>query len=294
MFEGMVIGMHRGGAQRVVHRAQGVVRPGRRAHLPAALADDRQDRRRPRRQGAAREAVLPARPEGQGRAHEGTEAHGVDRQDARHGRARARPARSRTTSGGSGSCTSRAWTRSGAAAWPGRSSPAAVVLQPGPLRRRRRRLEGADGRRARAAVRRHHRARRSPGRVAIVEPDEIDRINIHRASLQAMRQAVMALVPLPGFVLVDGFRDSRPGDAAAADHRRRSAVDGHRGGVDPGEGHARPPDDRAARARIRATASIATRATRRRDHLDAVGRFGYSPAHRRTFRPPSLFDTIAP
>ena len=29
-----------------------------------------------------------------------------------------------------------------------------------------------------------------------------------------------------------------------------------------------------------------------RDHLEAVGRFGYSPVHRRTFRPPSLFDTI--
>ena len=29
-----------------------------------------------------------------------------------------------------------------------------------------------------------------------------------------------------------------------------------------------------------------------RDHLDAVGRFGYSAAHRRSFRPASLFDTI--
>jgi ribonuclease HII len=29
-----------------------------------------------------------------------------------------------------------------------------------------------------------------------------------------------------------------------------------------------------------------------RDHLDAVAAFGYSAAHRRTFRPPSLFDTI--
>ena len=29
-----------------------------------------------------------------------------------------------------------------------------------------------------------------------------------------------------------------------------------------------------------------------KDHLDAVSRFGYSPVHRRTFRPPSLFDTM--
>ena len=29
-----------------------------------------------------------------------------------------------------------------------------------------------------------------------------------------------------------------------------------------------------------------------RDHLKAVSRFGYSPAHRRSFRPASLFETI--
>ena len=34
--------------------------------------------------------------------------------------------------------------------------------------------------------------------VASVEPVEIDRLNIHRASLWAMRQAVLDLVPLPG------------------------------------------------------------------------------------------------
>jgi ribonuclease HII len=28
------------------------------------------------------------------------------------------------------------------------------------------------------------------------------------------------------------------------------------------------------------------------DHLDAVARFGYSDAHRRSFRPPTLFDTM--
>src|SRR5436190_300588 len=42
--------------------------------------------------------------------------------------------------------------------------------------------------------------------VAIVAPAEIDRLNIHRASLEAMRQAVTSLHPLPGFVLVDAFR----------------------------------------------------------------------------------------
>src|SRR5687767_10241531 len=33
--------------------------------------------------------------------------------------------------------------------------------------------------------------------VASASPDEIDDFNIHRASLQAMRRAVMALAPLP-------------------------------------------------------------------------------------------------
>jgi ribonuclease HII len=28
------------------------------------------------------------------------------------------------------------------------------------------------------------------------------------------------------------------------------------------------------------------------DHLEAVARFGYSDLHRRSFRPPTLFDTM--
>ena len=42
--------------------------------------------------------------------------------------------------------------------------------------------------------------------VASAAPDEIDELNIHRASLQAMRRAVLALAPLPDLVLVDAFR----------------------------------------------------------------------------------------
>jgi len=127
--------------------------------------------------------------------------------------------------------------------------------------------------------------------VAIVDADEIDRINIHRASLKAMWQAVMALVPLPGFVLVDGFRvpdlpmaqrpivggDRRSTAIAAASilakvTRDRLMRDLHtedpRYGFDQHKGYA-------------------TKA-----HLDAVAAFGYSARHRRTFRPPTLFDTI--
>jgi ribonuclease HII len=128
-------------------------------------------------------------------------------------------------------------------------------------------------------------------RVAIVEAPEIDRINIHRASLSAMRQAVMGLEPLPGLVLVDGFRIP---DLVIA---QRPVIGGDR------------------RCTAIAAASIVAKVTRDRlmqtlherdprygfdrhkgyataEHLAAVGRFGYSVAHRRTFRPPSLFDTM--
>ena len=124
--------------------------------------------------------------------------------------------------------------------------------------------------------------------VASVSPGDIDRMNIHRASLEAMRQSVLALAPLPDVVLVDAFsiprlliaqRGIQKGD------RRCSAI---------------------------AAASIVAKVTRDRqmakyheddprygyhrhkgyatpEHLAAVTRFGYSDLHRRSFRPASLF-----
>ena len=124
-----------------------------------------------------------------------------------------------------------------------------------------------------------------------VEPTEIDRINIHQASLRAMQRAVMALSPLPDMVLVDAFRvpdlpmaqrgvvhgDTRCTAIAAASivakvTRDRAMLELH--GRDPRYGFDRHK-------------GYATR-----DHLDAVSRFGYSDAHRRSFRPPTLFDRI--
>jgi ribonuclease HII len=127
--------------------------------------------------------------------------------------------------------------------------------------------------------------------VAVIEPAEIDRINIHQASLQAMRQAVMTLVPLPGVVLVDGFRipdivlpqrpliggDRRSTAIAAASIMAKVTRDRLMR-----ELHASDPRYGFDRHKGYAT----------RDHLDAVAAFGYSAAHRRTFRPPTLFDTI--
>ena len=124
-----------------------------------------------------------------------------------------------------------------------------------------------------------------------VDPLEIDRINIHQASLRAMQRAVMALTPLPDMVLVDAFRvpdlpmaqrgvvhgDTRCTAIAAASIVAKVTRD--RGML---ELHGRDPRYGFDRHKGYAT----------RDHLDAVERFGYSDAHRRSFRPPTLFDRI--
>jgi len=127
--------------------------------------------------------------------------------------------------------------------------------------------------------------------VASADPSEIDRINIHQASLRAMQRAVLALAPLPDIVLVDAFRvpelpmaqrgvlhgDRRCSAIAAASiiakvTRDRQMLELH--GRDPRYGFDRHKGYATA------------------DHLDAVARFGYSDIHRRSFRPPTLFDTI--
>jgi ribonuclease HII len=127
--------------------------------------------------------------------------------------------------------------------------------------------------------------------VAGADPVEIDTINIHQASLRAMLRAVLKLAPLPDFVLIDAFRV--PGLPMA----QRAILHGD------------------ARCTAIAAASIVAKVTRdrmmlelhsldprygfdrhkgyaTRDHLDAVSRFGYSEVHRRSFRPPSLFDRM--
>jgi ribonuclease HII len=127
--------------------------------------------------------------------------------------------------------------------------------------------------------------------VAAADPAEIDRINIHQASLRAMQRAILSLVPLPDIVLVDAFRvpelpmaqrgvvhgDRRCSAIAAASIVAKVTRD--RGML---ELHGRDPRYGFDRHKGYATA----------DHLEAVARFGYSEVHRRSFRPPTLFDTI--
>ena len=122
---------------------------------------------------------------------------------------------------------------------------AAVVLDPGrPVRglRDSKLLTPAARERLYAEV----VARAAAWALAAVGPGEIDRLDIHRASLQAMRDAVAALAPAPDFVLVDGFPipDLPVGQRAVRGGDRRCAAIARR--LDRGEGDARPADAHAA------------------------------------------------
>ena len=68
--------------------------------------------------------------------------------------------------------------------------------------------------------------------MAFVDPAEIDSLNIHRASLEAMRRAVLALAPLPDAVLVDAFRIPELLMAQRGVAARRPAMRRHCRGVD--------------------------------------------------------------
>lgn len=167
---------------------------------------------------------------------------------------------------------------------------AAVVLDPD------RRVAGVADSKAVPAVERERLFDRIVGSavawaVSSLDPGEIDRLNIHRASLEAMRRAILALAPLPDIVLVDAFRvpdlpmaqrgithgDRRCSAIAAASIVAKVTRDRQMRDL-----HDRDPRYGFDRHKGYATA----------EHLDAVAKFGYSPAHRLTFRPPTLFDTM--
>jgi len=123
--------------------------------------------------------------------------------------------------------------------------------------------------------------------VAAAEPTEIDLINIHQASLRAMRRAVLALAPLPDIVLVDAFRipelpmaqrgvlhgDRRCSAIAAASivaKVTRDRLMGRLGAAHPGYGFERNMGYSVP------------------EHIDALGRLGPTIHHRRTFAPVAI------
>jgi ribonuclease HII len=120
--------------------------------------------------------------------------------------------------------------------------------------------------------------------VASAGHQEIDAINIHQASLAAMRRAVLGLAPLPDLVLVDAFyvpnlfmaqRGVLHGDARCAAIAAGSIVAKVTRDRLMQDLHLTDPRYGFDRHKGYATA----------DHLAAVAQHGYSPVHRRSFRP---------
>ncbi len=169
---------------------------------------------------------------------------------------------------------------------------AAVVLAGRP------RLPGLDDSKRLSAAERERldreiRAQAEAVGIAEVWPEEIDRLNIYRAALEAMRRAVLALGAEPHHVLVDartipGIRapqtpivggDGRDASIAAASivaKVHRDALMRRLDATHPGYGFA-------------SHMGYATP-----EHLAALARIGASPIHRRSFAPVSqlrLFPT---
>ncbi|HUU34485.1 MAG TPA: ribonuclease HII [Vicinamibacterales bacterium] len=127
--------------------------------------------------------------------------------------------------------------------------------------------------------------------VGVADPPEIDRYNIHRASLRAMVRAVAGLVPQPDLVLVDAFRldglhmaqrgvsggDRQCSAIAAASIVAKVIRDGLMKELDRA-------DSRYGYGRHKGYATA--------EHLAALARHGYSEAHRRSFKPAALIDTL--
>lgn len=120
--------------------------------------------------------------------------------------------------------------------------------------------------------------------VGVVTVEEVDALNTYRASLEAMRRAVLALAEMPEQILVDARRipgvdppqmsivkgDARSYSIAAASIIAKVTRDGLMLDLD-----SQYPDYGFARHMGYAT----------REHLKALTRFGPSPVHRRSFLP---------
>jgi ribonuclease HII len=120
--------------------------------------------------------------------------------------------------------------------------------------------------------------------LGIVEPEEVDRINVYRAGLEAMRRAVLALAPAPDHLLVDARTiprlacaqtpivggDALDGSIAAASIVAKVARDAIMRHLDD-----RHPGWDLARHMGYPTPQ----------HLAALRRLGPSPVHRRSFAP---------
>jgi len=120
--------------------------------------------------------------------------------------------------------------------------------------------------------------------VAVVEHDEIDRINIHRASHEAMRRAVRALSALPEHALIDG----RPIRPFPIPHTALVKGDGLSKSIAAASIIAKVTRDRIM---IRADAEFPSYGFARHKgyatelHIERLKTHGPCPIHRKTFLP---------
>ena len=131
--------------------------------------------------------------------------------------------------------------------------------------------------------------------VEAVSPEEIDKLNILRASITGMQRAVLRLDPKPGFLLVDGnkfypfegygFKDFRTvvhGDATYASIAAASVL---------AKTH-RDEEMRRLAAEFPEYGWDRNMGYPTAEHIEAVRRYGYTPHHRRSFHVKEFEPTL--
>ncbi|MGH0031786.1 MAG: ribonuclease HII [Myxococcota bacterium] len=127
--------------------------------------------------------------------------------------------------------------------------------------------------------------------VAEVAPDEVDRLNVLRATLEAMRRAVSGLASPPDHVLVD----ARTIPGIAAPQTPLVGGDGRDGSIAAASIVAKVHRDRLMRRLDAAHPGYGFarhKGYATREHLRALDRLGPSPVHRRSFAPVSQLSLL--
>lgn len=128
--------------------------------------------------------------------------------------------------------------------------------------------------------------------VAMVMPDEIDRINILNATFKAMRMAIFGLSPGPEFILIDGNRF--PG-AGAIPHQCFVKGDGRFLSIAAASVLAKTHRDAYMRSIHKEFPQYAwdrNKAYATETHVQAIRTYGYSPHHRKSFQLKQLQMTL--
>ncbi|OQX84484.1 MAG: ribonuclease HII [Candidatus Latescibacteria bacterium 4484_7] len=119
--------------------------------------------------------------------------------------------------------------------------------------------------------------------VGIVESDEIDRVNILNATMEAMKEAVASLAVMPEFVMVDGGKLPE----LAVPSKAVIGGDGKSFSIAAASIVAKVTRDRIMRARSKEFPLYGFARNKgygTREHIAAIVKHGHSPFHRRSFK----------